>query len=108
MAEMTTEAAETDRKKAFDALEWFDLGRGAGKDEFLRCRLLQPGSNGPWLIVTVCERRSYSTKAKTELTNETVVADAITRSMIVVPTDPRGAPAAHRTQRGPLSEGSNP
>lgn len=105
---------EEDRKKALDALSWFDLGRGAGKDEFLRCRLLQPGSTGPWLIVTVCERRSYSTKAKVEATNETVVSEAITRSMVLVPNDPRMSPPTHRqvgwddkTQRV-LTEGNSP
>lgn len=94
---------EEERKKAFDTLQWFDLGRGAGKDEFLRCRLLRPGASGPWLVVTLVERRSYSTKAKAELTNETVVADAITRSMIVIEYDPR---ELVETPRRTLTEGA--
>jgi len=100
----TTNDDKTEEEK-FAALQWFDLGRGAGKDEFLRCRLLQPGSTGPWVIATVCERRNYSTKAKTEATNETVVVDAITRSMVIVPNDPRMSPPVHRRDARVLTEG---
>jgi hypothetical protein len=83
---------EEKRVADFTALQWFPLGRGAGKDEFLYCRLLTPGTTGPWLIASVVERRGYSTKAKHELTNETIVTDAMTRSMVIGPGDPRSAP----------------